>query len=209
MCLTKAKLLNKKILDSKSPTKKKAITSLFRRVITGPQLQASAVKDPTVPKQEEKRKIAEHNLLSDIGEYVPPTKKRRIVHQSKIIEPNKTSVLEIMELLDLAYADEQKKKKIEKMKEAAQKERRRKVAENVRCQMFIAQREAMIERDTYGEVNSEFTIENSRQSSTAQVSGESKVDEAEVEDLEGINRGDSDKVRRQEATSKCSSGVND
>ncbi|KAH0555603.1 hypothetical protein KQX54_020334 [Cotesia glomerata] len=96
-----------KILDSKSPTKNKAITALFRRVIKGPQLQASAVKDLTVPRQEEKRKIAEHNLLSDIGDYAPPTKKRKIAHQPLVIEPNKTSVLEIMKLLDLADADEQ------------------------------------------------------------------------------------------------------
>ncbi|CAD6204017.1 GSCOCG00009838001-RA-CDS, partial [Cotesia congregata] len=149
MSSTKAKLSNEKILDSKSPMKKKAITALFRRVIKGPQLQVSAVKDRTVPSEEEKRKIAEHSLHSDIGDYAPPTKKRRMAHQPKVIEPNKTSVLEIMKLLDLADADEQKKKKIGKMKEAAQEERRRKVAENYRNQMFIAQREAMIEVDQF------------------------------------------------------------
>ncbi|CAG5100064.1 Protein of unknown function [Cotesia congregata] len=41
------------------------------------------------------------------------------------------------------------------------------------------------------------------------VSGESRADGAEVEDLEGINRGDGDKVRRQEATSRSWSGVKD
>ncbi|KAH0557301.1 hypothetical protein KQX54_003104 [Cotesia glomerata] len=62
------------------------------------------------------------------------------------------------------------------------------------------------------EVNSETNggySEGHTERSTAQVSGESKVDKAEVEDLEGIDRGDSDKVRGQEATSRCWSGVND